>query len=707
MADALPDNQEMMINRELSWLEFNHRVLEQGRDQTVPLMERLKFLAIVSSNLDEFFMVRVATLKRQSAARPDSTDPSGLTPDQQLAKVSARARRMAADHARAVDDVLRELGGHGLEVLNVEELTAGQMAFLDSYFSDEILSLLTPMAVDNLDPFPLLPGLSLNLILALEPRTGSSRSEGMTGIVVVPVPKVLRRFVRVPAGDKVALVPLERVIQSRIGSLFPKRTIKALATFRLTRDSDVDVLEEEDEDLLSAVEEAVKSRQRRSVVRLEISTGPDRALRNWLAEWAKVPERDIYEIRGLMDAAALTQVANIPGFSRLREPDWPPQQPRDLADSEDVWETLNDRDVLLFHPYESFDPVVHLIQEASGDPDVLAMKMTLYRTSGSSPVIEALARAAESGKQVTVLLELKARFDETRNVQWARRLEDAGCHVIYGISGYKTHSKLLLIVRREPQGIRRYMHMSTGNYNERTARLYSDIGLMTTDDDLARDAAAYFNILTGYSEDVGWSKLSVAPTALKPRILDLIEREIRVSTPNWPGLIMVKLNSLQDETVCNALYAASRAGVRVKLNVRGICCLRPGVKGLSDNIDVISIVDRYLEHARVFYFQNGGDDEIYMSSADWMSRNLDHRLETMFPVARPDLRKRLKGALDIYFADNVKAWRLLGDGTYERVRAGGSRVRAQEVLYEEAAAAGRASATRFRPLMSPERDRRG
>jgi polyphosphate kinase len=708
MEDVSLDSPEFFINRELSWLEFNHRVLEQGRDSLVPPLERLKFLAIVSSNLDEFFMVRVAGLRHQAAVRPDTRDTSGLTPAQQLEKISARVRKMAMEQAAAVTAVLKELSGRGLVVANVEELTAEQIPFLDAYFANEILPLLTPLAADSLDPFPLLPGLGLNVIVALQ-RADASPEDGETGIAVVPVPRIVNRFVRVPAADGFVLVPIEQVIRSRAGALFPRRTVKAAATFRLTRDSDVDVLRDEVEDLLAAVEEAVRSRRRRDVIRLEISARPHESIRSWLLDWCEITEDDVYEIDGLMDATCLMDVAASPGHSDLKDPEWLPQRPRDLIEGEDLWETMRERDVLLMHPYESFDPVIRLMREAAADPDVLAIKQTLYRTSGDSQIVDALAHAAESGKQVTALVELKARFDEQRNVQWARRLEDSGCHVIYGIAGYKTHSKLLLIVRREPHGIRRYLHMSTGNYNERTARIYSDIALMTTDRDLALDAASYFNILTGYSEEVGWRKLSVAPTVLKDRLLDLIDREIAASTRERPGLIMAKLNSVQHDGICKALYRASRAGVRVMLNVRGICCLRPGVKGLSENIEVVSIVDRYLEHSRIFYFKNGGDEETYLASADWMKRNMEHRFETMFPVTRPDLRARLKHALEIYFADNVKAWRLLPDGSYERVRGKGRKIRAQEVLFGEAveSAGGLGpSATRFRPLVSPEEERR-
>ena len=442
-----------------------------------------------------------------------------------------------------------------------------------------------------------------------------------------------------------------------------------------------------------------------AAARLEISGKPEPRLRRWLVEWLQVEDDEVYEIDGMLDTAALMELAIRPGFDTLKIPDWPPQPPRDLIGAEDLWSALQDHDVLLIHPYESFRAVVHMAEAAAEDPAVLAIKQTLYRTSGDSPIVHALERAAQNGKQVTVLVELKARFDEERNINWARRLEDAGCHVIYGIAGYKTHAKALLVVRREAHGIRRYAHLSTGNYNDRTAKLYSDIGLETADRDLTTDVAAFFNLLTGCSEVTGWLKLSIAPTGLRRRFEELIEREIRTSTPEQPGLIMAKVNSLQDKEICKALYHASRSGVRVMLNVRGICCLRPGLKGVSERIEVRSVVDRFLEHARVFYFRNGGNDEVYLSSADWMGRNLDNRLELLFPVSDPALRRRLIGFLETFFADNVKARRLLADGTYERVKASGPPVRAQEKLYQDAVDAARAAErapARFRPLTRPK-----
>ncbi len=481
------------------------------------------------------------------------------------------------------------------------------------------------------------------------------------------------------------LARVEDVIAANLSAVFPGCEVAAAAAFRITRDADV-VLQDDEEidDLLHAMEEVVLARRRRTAVRLTISARPDPRLRKWLADWLKLSDDEVYEIDGAQEASALMEIVNRRGFDELKSDDWPPQVPRDLIEAEDLWAAVQDHDVLLVHPYESFDPVVNLVEQAAEDPQVLAIKQTLYRTSRDSPIIRALARAAQNGKEVTALVELKARFDEWRNVNWARRLEDAGVHVIYGIAGFKTHAKAILVVRRQGARIQRYVHLATGNYNDRTARLYSDIGLLTCDREIVSDVAAFFNLLTGYSEAIGWAKLAVAPIGLRQRFIDLIDREIQVSTPDRPGLIMAKTNSLEDPEICRALYRASQAGVKVQLNVRGICCLRPGVPGVSENIEVRSIIDRFLEHARVFYFRNGGHEEVYLSSADWMQRNLSKRLELLFPVVDPKHRRRLIEALEVYLADNVKAWRLLADGTYEKVARRGPRVRAQQTFYKEA-----------------------
>jgi polyphosphate kinase len=699
------DSPDLYTSRQLSWLEFNHRVLAQGRDEDVPLMERLKFLAITGSNLDEFFMIRVAGLKQQAAAGVTEPDVSGLTPAQQLERISERVHRMVAEQSAAVADAARLLAAHGLHLPEPARLTAEQRRFLSSYFRSEVMPLLTTLAVGELEPFPLLPGLQLNIALALKPASGP---ESPSQIAVVPVPGNLPRFIALPAEEGMVLARLEDAVALNIGRMFPDFEIAGSCVFRLTRDADVAVDDEDVADLLQAVEEAVRSRRRRAVVRLELPANPYPPLREWLVGWCEVEEADVYEVDGLLDAGALMDIAARPGFQELRDPAWPPVAPRGLSEEESIWETLQDRDVLLFHPYESFEPVVKLVGAAAADPGVLAIKQTLYRTSGDSPIVAALARAAESGKQVTVMVELKARFDEARNANWARTLEDAGCHVIYGIAGLKTHAKLLLIIRRESHGMRRYVHLSTGNYNDRTARLYSDIGLMTTDQEFAVDASSFFNLLTGYSQDVGWERFAISPTGLRTRIEQLIEREIESSTREQPGLIMAKVNSLHDRPMCQALYRASQAGVEVRLNIRGICCLRPGVKGVSESIRVTSIVDRYLEHARVVYFANGGHEEVYLSSADWMTRNLDRRLELLFPVQDPAIRRRLVRAMETYFADNVKAWVLGAEGEWSRVRARGERVRAQEALHEnavEAVEAQQHQPLQFRPLTNPREGR--
>ncbi len=689
---------ELYFNRELSWLEFNDRVLRQGLGDDLPLLERIKFLAIVSSNLDEFFLVRVAGLMSARAEGVRRRDPSGMTPAAQLRAVGQRVHRMVQEQQEGVLAALAQLASEGISVMRAGQWSGEDGKFLQTYFSKEILPVLTPLAVQELHPAPRLPGLQWHVAVVL------AKAEGDERIAVTPVPQQISRWVRLP-GDDVRLARLEDVISANVGSLFPGTRITATALFRITRDADVPIERDETDDLLEAVEQAVLTRQRRPPVRLQVSPGADPRIRAWLDGLVKLQPEEVYEMDSALDGAALMELANWPGFEQLKNEEWPPQPPRDLLGSDDLFEALADHDVLLFHPYETFDPVVQLIEQAADDPNVLTIKQTLYRTSGNSPIVRGLGRAAQSGKEVTVLVELRARFDEARNIQWARRLEDLGAHVIYGIAGYKTHAKALLIVRRQGNRIQRYVHLATGNYNDRTARLYSDFGLMTTDRDIANDVAAFFNLLTGFSETVGWTKLAIAPTGLQRKFIDLIEREIQVSTPDRPGLIMAKVNSLEDPEICQALYRASQAGVKVLLNVRGICVLRPGVEGVSENIEVHSIIDRYLEHARVFYFRNGGHEEVYMSSADWMRRNLLKRLEIMFPVLDANLKKRLIDILNTFFADNVKARLLLPDGTYVPVPCSGPHVRAQATFHKDAVEIvhlAEQTALQFRPLKSPK-----
>ncbi len=692
---------EWFIHRELSWLEFNDRVLREGLSPDVPLLERLKFLAIVSSNLDEFFMIRVAGLKQQKVAGIQARDPSGLSPEEQLRLISERAHRMVAEQAEGIRQVFAALAAEGIEVLSCDRWTSEDRSFLRSHFTQEILPVLTPLAIGELDPPPLLPGLQLHLALLLRPHGAAETPER---IAIVPVPTLLPRFVSLPPEEGLRLTLLEDVILANAEELFPGHRLEGATVFAITRDADVSIQDEDARDLLQVVEEAVLARRRRAPVRLMMTTGAPTPLKCWLINWLGLEEEDVYEVDGLLGAQALWEIVNRPGYSHLRYPDWPPQTPAALHAVDNLWEAITERDILLVHPYESFEPVIKLLELAARDPNVLAIKQTLYRTSGDSPIVRALEQAALSGKEVTVLVELRARFDEQRNVQWARRLEDAGAHVIYGLVGLKTHAKALLIIRREAGRIRRYVHLSTGNYNDRTARLYSDIGLMTSHREIASDVAAMFNLLTGYSEAVGWAKLTVEPRQIKQRFLDLIEREIAATTADQPGLIMAKVNSLEDIDIMHALVSASRAGVKILLNVRGICCLRPGLKGVSENLEVRSIVDRYLEHARIFYFRNRGDEEVYLASADWMQRNLDRRVEILFPILDPQLRMRLIEILQVYFADNVKSYRLLPDGKYVRVKRQGPSVRAQEVLYRqvvEAARAAELSPLRFKPLAKP------
>jgi polyphosphate kinase len=693
------------LNRELSWLEFNDRVLREGLDRQLPVLERLKFLAIVSSNLDEFFMIRVASLMQMQLAGVRKRDPAGLTPTQQLQAIRRRVRRMVEEHSTGVRSALEELAQHGIQVLRPSDWTDPQRQWLRRYFQREIQDQLSPLSLSELNPMPILPGLRLQIAALVIPADPSPRAPEAAHLVAVPVPAKCKRFVQLPGQEGLTLVCIEDVIIENLDLVYPGRMIKSSTVFRITRDADVPIQDDDASDLLSTVQQAVLDRRRRQIVRLEVSARADRQLLKALQERLQIAEPLVYRIDGLLDATCLWELIGREGYEHLRVPDWPPQTPRDLLGQENLWEAIQDHDVLLFHPYESFDPVVQLLQEAADDPNVLAIKQTLYRTSGDSPIVRSLERAAQNGKEVIVLVELKARFEEARNLQWARRLEDAGCYVLYGLAGLKTHAKALLIVRREEDRIRRYVHLSTGNYNERTARLYSDIGLLSADRDLAADVAALFNLLTGQSEPVGWNRLVIAPTGLRRYFLDLIQREAELSTPEQPGLIMAKVNSLQDAEICRALYRASQKGVKILLNVRGICVLRPGVPNVSETIEVVSIVDRFLEHARIFYFHNGGHEEVYLGSADWMSRNLDRRLEILFPIVQPNLRRRLIDILKTFFADNVKAWRLCPDGRYERVPREGEAIRAQEWFYKEAVAAVRQAQQiqgPFRPLAGPQ-----
>jgi polyphosphate kinase len=694
---------ELFLNRELSWLEFNGRVLEEASDPANPLLERLKFACIVASNLDEFFMVRVAALKNALAEGDTAPDVAGLTPAQQLARISERAHAMVEElYAGLASQILAPLAERGLRLVRPGDLEPPARAALARYFREEVLPALTPLAIDASRPFPMLAGLSLNLAVLLGPAEGEEELR----LAVVQVPGRLPRLVRPPGFEGMDHALLENVIWAELARLFPGQEIRDVATFRIARDSELDLDDEGGRDYLQVIEEELRNRRRAGVVRLEIEDGVSEPLLALLVSRLGVGPDDVYRVRGPVDIRPLAALVDLPALEDLRDTPLKPQPVVEAA-GEALFALLDGRDVVLHHPYDSFDPVVALVQAAAEDPDVLAIKQTLYRTSGDSPVVRSLERAAENGKQVTVLVELLARFDEQSNIRWARRLEESGCHVIYGVRGYKTHSKITLVVRRGRQGIRRYVHLGTGNYNERTARLYTDFGLMTSDRDVGEDASAFFNALTGYSDPPRMKKLVMAPTHLRDRVLRLVSRERQRAESGQPAEIRAKMNSLVDEEIIRALYEAAQAGVRVRLAVRGICCLRPGLKGVSDGIEVVSVVDRFLEHSRIFHFRNGGDDEVYLSSADWMPRNLDRRIELLFPVESAEGRQKALLALDAILQDNVKVRRLQPDGSYKRRRPakGEEAYRSQIELHREAKrAADRARAgteVTFEPLPAP------
>ncbi len=698
---------DLFLSREPSWLEFNARVLDEAQDEQNPLLEKLRFAAIAASNLDEFFMVRVARLCQRLREGDTQMDPAGLTPARQLEIISEKAHSMMGSlYAAFMKDIVPALAARGIRFIPLDAMDAPQRAFLSRTFTAEILPALTPMATDSSRPFPMLSNLSLNLAVLLEPV-----AEGQPPrLAVVQVPATFPRLVRLPGGDGSNYAWLEEVIRKELQTLFPGQRLIESGVFRIVRDSELDLDDEGGRDLIQELEGELRKRRRSNVVRLDVEAGMGSALLEALMQRLDVGKDAVYALAGPMDVRALLPIADLPALSDLRFQPLKPLQIPEINPDRDMFSILDDRDILLHHPYDSFDPLISLLAQATHDPDVLAIKLTLYRTSGDSPVVKALASAAEQGKQVTALVELLARFDEESNIQWARRLEESGAHVIYGIRGYKTHSKILLIVRRTARGIRRYVHLGTGNYNDRTARLYTDYGLMTSDPEIGQDASAFFNALTGYSDPPRMRKLVMAPMMLRDKFLDLIEREKRRAEAGQAAEIRAKMNSLEDEELIRALYDASGAGVRVWLNVRGICCLRPGVKGVSENIRVVSVVDRFLEHARVFVFRNGGDEEVYLSSADWMPRNLDRRIELLFPVEDAACREKVKGALEAMFQDNWSGRWLRPDGTYHRKRRArrDAAPRLQEQLYREIEAAYRrtqaAGGTVLEPYRAPDQD---
>ncbi|MFO0735510.1 MAG: polyphosphate kinase 1 [Labilithrix sp.] len=679
----------LYLNRELSWIEFNARVLAEADNELVPLLERLKFHAIVASNLDEFFMVRVAGLKQQLTGEVGELAADGLTAHEQLGKISVRVHDLIGQQmASLMGGLLPALAADGTFILvKPDALPPDAIISLDERFHNEVFPILTPIAIDPGHPFPHVRNKSLNLGVMF-----SREGETEPGFGVVQVPMMLPRLLEVPGlktetghSARHSFVLLEDLIARHVGTIFPGVKLKGVYTFRVTRNFDLEIDEEEAQDLLQTIQQELRRRERGAAVRLEVAGEPTPNSLNKLVKALKLdPDRDVYR-SPLLNVADLTSWVSRDERRDLRDEPYHPQVVPPLRDPEDIFAAIRENDILLHLPYESFDPIVELISKAAEDPDVLAIKQTLYRAGGDSPIVKALARAAETGKQVTAIVELKARFDEESNIQWARTLEQSGVHVVYGLLGLKTHAKCLLIIRRERGGaLRRYVHFATGNYNTGTARHYTDVGLLTARPSLGADASSLFNLLTGYSAPAKWNSLIVAPLGLHEATLGLIAREAEHARQGRPARIVAKMNALVDEDVIEALYRASQAGVPISLLIRGICCLRPNVPGVSDNIEVRAIIDRYLEHGRIFHFSNAGKDEVYIASADWMPRNFHRRVEVMVPIEDPAIRARLIDILGVSFSDNVKAWTLEPNGTYTRTQAkpGAPIVRSQQRFVE-------------------------
>lgn len=716
---------EYFENRELSWIKFDRRVLNEARDKTIPLLERLKFISITSSNLDEFFMVRVASLRDMQHAGVKKADIAGMDATKQLEHINQDTRELVnLQYSTYNRSLLPLLNQENIYIIDAyEKLTEEQAAFVDDYFENEVYPVLTPMAVDSSRPFPLIRNKSLNIAAIIESTGGGllahkeSEDEDEEDVqmheeqpegtkekkhkkkkkdagnhkpefATVQVPSGLARLVPVPSKnpEEKIFILLEQVIEKNIDKLFSNYKVVCAYPYRIMRNADFSIDEDEAPDLLKEIQKQLKKRQWGEVIRLEVEEGIDRKLLDFLIEELHIEnEKDIFYIAGPLDFTFLMKMYGLEGCDHLRYEPHKPQPVPETMQGENIFEAIQNGDILLHHPYQSFEPVIELIKQAANDPQVLAIKMTLYRVSGHSPIIASLAQAAENGKQVTVLVELKARFDEENNIVWAKKLEQAGCHVIYGIVGLKTHSKIALVVRREEEGIRRYVHLGTGNYNDSTAKLYTDCGVLTCAETIGEDATAVFNMLSGYSEPLSWNSLAVAPIWLRKKFLKLIHRETKNAKMGKPAYIRAKMNSLCDQEMIEALYEASTAGVRIQLLVRGICCLKTGIKGVSENIHVRSIVGNFLEHSRIFDFCNDGHEEVYMGSADWMPRNLDRRVEIVFPVLDEELKKKALHILDVEFEDNVKAHVLQQDGTYEKIdKRGKVLINSQEIFSKEA-----------------------
>ena len=705
LAQFPPDH---YLNRELSWLEFNSRVLEEAADAANPWLERMKFLSIVSSNLDEFFEIRVAGLQQQLHAglEPQDFAADGLDPANLLTRIANRAHGLVDEQYRLLhQELIGGLKENGIEWVRLADLTKPEREYVDTLFATSIYPVLTPLAIDPGHPFPHVHNKSLNIALLVEGGTPNQLQELFA---VVQVPAVLDRVVILPGStEPIRFVLLEDVIAAHLGTLFGGVRVVGHTVFRVTRNTDLEIDKDDAEDLLQTIEETLRQRMRGDAVRLEIAEGADERFEQMLRYALDVQSRDVYRVAGPVDLTVFMALHRLEGFRAIRDEPLVPRVPPAFTAATDVFDLIRSQDVLVHHPYESFGCVVDFIERAANDSQVLAIKQTLYRTSGASPILRALERAAHNGKQVTALVELKARFDEENNIVWARSLERAGVHVVYGVVGLKTHCKAALVVRRETDGIRRYVHLSTGNYNPTTARLYTDLGLFTANQEVGEDTSELFNLLTGYSQGRRWRKLIVAPLGMRERILELIDRERRHAEAGRAARIIVKMNALVEPSVIDALYRASQAGVSIELVIRGTCCLRPGIAGFSDNIRVISVVDKFLEHSRIFYFENAGTSDVFLGSADWMPRNFFRRIEVMFPVEDPRLKSRLTDELlQLVLHDNVKARQLQADGTYVRLKPadGEPVVRSQttfQTLARESAREATDPAFRFVPILGP------
>lgn len=668
------------INRELSWLEFNDRVLFEARDTKNPLLERAKFLAITASNLDEFYVVRVASLKDMVNAQYTVRDFSGYTAEEQLAKISAKIRQsVGLQYSTYTRSLIPSLKNHGIFMLDYSELDAQARQGADDYFYSTLYPILTPLAVDASRPFPLIYSRSVNLAVLVSAQdnpeqTGKKRKEKKTEeenyrFATIQIPAVVPRLFSVPLFEGIGLVPIEQIVLANLDALFTGSKVIAAGSYRIMRNADLDIDEDEAEDLLKEIEEQVRMRQWGEIIRLEIDEHIDNRLKKWLIESLEIDEQDTFSINGPLDLTFLMKLYQMtaPDFNNLCYEAYKPERPIMFTEGNNIFDEIKKGDLLVHHPYEAFEPVVDFIRTAASDPNVLAIKQTLYRVSSRSPIIRYLAEAAQNGKQVMVLVELKARFDEENNINWAKKLEKAGCHVIYGLFGLKTHSKITLVVRSEEEGIRRYLHLGTGNYNDITARIYTDLGLFTCSEAFGVDGSEFFNMLSGYAEPPEWKKLIPAPLWLRDFFELKIRREIINAKEGKKAYIVAKMNSLVDGAIIELLYEASQAGVVVDLIVRGICCLRPKVKGLSDNITVRSITGRFLEHARIYYFYNEGAEDIFLASADWMPRNLDRRIELLFPVEDNACRQRVLEILEVELSDTIRSHIMNQDGTYHKM----------------------------------------